>query len=447
MKMQTKKFFSPKKAFTRSLIGALALSLVSPLPAANAIANQTVSCSGGGTFRIENNIVTSSTGCTGAVIIPVGVLQIAESAFNHAPSNGVATGAAISSVVIPSTVTRINRRAFYNATLVTSIAVPNSVTVVGDYAFYGMTSLSNLTIGSGLTEIASGVFSGATSLRSISFPSTVTGIGAGAFSGATSLTAVLIPSTMTFVWDDSFNGATSLNKIYFLGAAPLIGVRAFTNTAPTATAYVTSANLSSFTLTSGKWKGLSVSLGDPIASEFITDSDTTATAAATAAVAKAAAQAAAAQREAEKMKARADVAAAIKNSKDLSVDSFEKADIRGINASNIAAVQAELLALPDASRNDFSQVLRVARKYEVVDIIASDRVSSILPNNLVEIGLIPETSKNKTALAAAVKKLPVEARDSFAEIKAAIEEASALIQKQSDRLAKILAKQSARSGK
>jgi hypothetical protein len=444
MKMQSKKFFSPKKVFTRSLIGALALSIISPLPTANAIANQTVSCSGSGTFRIDNNIVTSSTGCTGAVIIPVGVLQIAESAFNHAPSNGVATGAAISSVVIPSTVTRINRRAFYNATLVTSLAIPNSVTVVGDYAFYGMTSLSNLTIGSGLTEIASGVFSGATSLRSISFPSTVTGIGAGAFSGATSLTAVLIPSTMTFVWDDSFNGATSLNKIYFLGAAPLIGVRAFTNTSPTATAYVTSANLSSFTLTSGKWKGLSVSLGDPTASEFITDSDTAPTAAA---VAKAAAQAAAAQREAEKMKARADVAAAIKNSKDLSVDSFEKADIRGINASNIVAVQAELLALPDSSRDDFSQVLRVARKYEVVGIIASDRVSSVLPNNLVEIGLIPQTSKNKTALATAVKKLPVEARDSFAEIKAAIEEASALIQKQSDRLAKILAKQSARSDK
>jgi hypothetical protein len=249
---------------------------------------------------------------------------------------------------------------------------------------------------------------------------------------------------MTFVWDDAFNGATSLSKIYFLGAAPLIGVRAFSNTAPTATAYVTSANQSRFTLTAGKWKGLSVSLGDPIASEFITDSDTAATAAA---VAKAAAQAAAAQREAEKMKARADVAAAIKNSKDLSVDSFEKADIRGINASNIAAVQAELLALPDSSRDDFSQVLRVARKYEVVGIIASDRVLSILPNNLVEIGLIPETSKNKTALATAVKKLPLEARDSFAEIKAAIEEASALIQKQSDRLTKILAKQSARSGK
>jgi hypothetical protein len=444
MKIQSKKFFSPKKAFTRSLIGALALSIVSPLPAANAIANQTVSCSGGGTFRIDNNIVTSSTGCTGAVNIPVGVLQIAESAFNHAPSNGVATGAAISSVVIPSTVTRINRRAFYNATLVTSLAVPNSVTVVGDYAFYGMTSLSNLTIGSGLTEIASGVFSGATSLRSISFPSTVSGIGAGAFSGATSLTAVLIPSTMTFVWDDAFNGATSLNKIYFLGAAPLIGVRAFTNTSPTATAYVTSANLSSFTLTSGKWKGLSVSLGDPTASEFSTDSDTAATAAA---VAKAAAQAAVAQREAEIRAARINLTAAIKDGKELTVNSFAKAQIYGITASNFEEVQAELLALPVEVRTDINQVLKVARKYEVVGIIASDRVSSILPNNLVEIGLIPETSKNKTALATAVKKLPLEARDSFAEIKAAIEEASALIQKQSNRLAKILAKQSARSGK
>lgn len=445
--MQSKKFFALKGAFTRSLIGALALSLISPLPAATAIANQTVSCSGGGTFRIESNIVTSSTGCIGAVNIPVGVVQIGTSAFNHAVGNGVSTGASVTSVVIPSTVTTIDRRAFYNATSITSITIPNSVTSVGDYAFFGMSSLSNLTIGSGLAEIGSSVFSGASSLRVMSFPSTLTGIGANAFYGATSLTAILIPSTMIFIWDNAFSGATSLNKVYFLGAAPLIGNDAFLNTSVTATAYVTASNRPSFTLTAGKWKGLSVSLGEPTAGEFSTETDPASAAAAAAAEAKAAIQAAAAQREAEIQAARAKILAAIKDAKQLTVDSFVGAQIRGINASNIAEVQAELLALPEEVRSDIKQVLKVARKYEVVGMIASDQVANVLPSAFAEIGLIPEASKNKVALTAAVKNLSPEARDSFTEIKSAIDIASAVIKKRADRLAKVLANQAARSGR
>lgn len=155
----------------------------------------------------------------------------------------------------------------------------------------------------------------------------------------------------------------------------------------------------------------------------------------------------AAKKEAEKQSARANVVAAIKDAKVLTVDSFAKAQIPGITASNIGDVQAELLALPEEARSDINQVLKVARKYEVVGIIASDQVKSVQPNTLVEIGLIPDTSKNKVALAAAIKKLPLEARDSLTEIKAAIEAANAAIQMRSDRLAKVLARQSSRNGK
>ena len=155
----------------------------------------------------------------------------------------------------------------------------------------------------------------------------------------------------------------------------------------------------------------------------------------------------AAKKEAEKQSARANVVAAIKDAKVLTVDSFTKAQIPGITASNIGDVQAELLALPAEARSDINQVLKVARKYEVVGIIASDQVKSVQPSTLVEIGLIPDTSKNKVALAAAIKKLPLEARDSLTEIKAAIEAANAAIQMRSDRLAKVLARQSSRNGK
>jgi hypothetical protein len=168
---------------------------------------------------------------------------------------------------------------------------------------------------------------------------------------------------------------------------------------------------------------------------------------AAAAAAKVAAEAAAAKREAEKQSARADIAAAVKSAKDLTVDSFAKAEIPGVNSSNIEALKAELLALPEESRTDFNQVLKVARKFEIVGNIASDQGQNILPNIFVEVGLISQTSKNKVALVSAVKKLPATARDSYAEIKAAIEAETKRIQARQDRLASVIARNATRANK
>jgi len=163
--------------------------------------------------------------------------------------------------------------------------------------------------------------------------------------------------------------------------------------------------------------------------------------------AKAAAEAAAAKREAEKQAARADITSKLKSAKDLTVDSFAKAEIPGITPTNIAAVQAELLALPEASRTDINQVLKIAHKYEVVGNIGSDQINYLQSNSFVEIGLIPATSKNKVALVAAVRKLPAASRDTYAEIKAAIDAAAKDIQVRSDRLAAIISRNASRNSK
>ena len=160
--------------------------------------------------------------------------------------------------------------------------------------------------------------------------------------------------------------------------------------------------------------------------------------------AKAAAEAAAAKREAEKKAARADITSNLKNSKDLSVETFATAEIAGITATNIASVQAELLALPEESRLDINQVLKVARKYEVVGNIGSDRINYLQSNSFIEIGLIPATSKNKVALVAAVRKLPANARDTYAEIKAAIDVETAKLKTRSDRLSAVISRNSSR---
>jgi len=202
--------------------------------------------------------------------------------------------------------------------------------------------------------------------------------------------------------------------------------------------------LPSRTYVDGQVCGVTTSFSPFTAAPPITVSLVASTAAADAA-AKAAAEAAAAKREAEKKAARADITSNLKNSKDLKVETFVTAEIAGITATNIALVQAELLALPEESRADFNQILKIARKYEVVGNIGSGRINYLQSNSYIEIGLIPATSKNKVALVAAVRKLPESARDTYAEIKTAIDAEAAKIKKRNDRLTAAISRNGSRS--
>ena len=89
------------------------------------------------------------------------------------------------------------------------------------------------------------------------------------------------------------------------------------------------------------------------------------------AAARAASEAAAAKREVEKKAARAEILSKFKSSEKLSLETFKQGEISGITEENIEAVSAEILALPEESRSDITQVLKVAYKYEVVGAIAS----------------------------------------------------------------------------
>jgi hypothetical protein len=157
-------------------------------------------------------------------------------------------------------------------------------------------------------------------------------------------------------------------------------------------------------------------------------------------VARLAAVAATAQREADKSSARALILTKFKSNEKISLETFAQAEINGITAQNIDAVQAEIDALPKESRGDITQILKIARKYEIVGMIASDRVTSVYANNLIEIGLIPAGSKHKAALTAAIKKLPASERSSYEAIKAAIDAELADIQARNNRSKTILSR-------
>ena len=138
--------------------------------------------------------------------------------------------------------------------------------------------------------------------------------------------------------------------------------------------------------------------------------------------------------------ARSEISDKFKRSEKVTIETFRQAEIAGITKENFEAVNAEILALPEQSRSDITQVLKVARKFEVVGIIASDRVKSINSNILIEIGLIPADSKHKAALTAAVKKQTLVERSSYQAIQEAIDQEMASIQNRKDRLKKIVSR-------
>jgi hypothetical protein len=156
--------------------------------------------------------------------------------------------------------------------------------------------------------------------------------------------------------------------------------------------------------------------------------------------ARAAIAAAEQRREFLKKSARESLVKEFKDSGKMTIETFRQAEIAGITAENIAEVQEEILALSDEMRGDIAQVLKVARKYEVVGIIASDRVSTVYSNSLVEIGLIPQESANTSFLTYLVRKLPESERTNYAQIKAVIDSQMIKIQQRQDRFAAVKAR-------
>ena len=79
---------------------------------------------------------------------------------------------ALTSVVIPDSVTSIGYKAFYGCTGLTSVTIGNSVASIGDNAFYGCTGLTSVTIGNSVASIGDYAFYDCTGLTSVVFEDT-----------------------------------------------------------------------------------------------------------------------------------------------------------------------------------------------------------------------------------------------------------------------------------
>ena len=200
--------------------------------------------SGNTTFDSRNNcnaIIKTATntlilGCASSTI-PNTVTTIGEEAFKYSK---------ISSIIIPNSVTKIERYAFQHCTELKSIAIPNSVTTIGNYAFDGCSSMTSVSIGKGTTSISTyGPFEGcplssltvdpenpvydsrdncnaliqtATNtllfgFKSTIIPNTVTTIANSAFQHCVDLTAITIPNSVTTIGRWAFVECPNLTSV------------------------------------------------------------------------------------------------------------------------------------------------------------------------------------------------------------------------------------------
>ena len=412
---------------------------------------------------------------------------IGEYAFNDSPLTsltlnsglrsiepGTFTSSLLTTLTLNSAITSIGEGAFYYAPL-TSLNLNSSLQSIGNDAFRSA-QLETLTLNSSLLTIGNNAFT-SSPLTSLTLNSALTSIGDNAFEAAL-LNSLTLNSSLSTIGNYAFL-SSPLTSVNLNSALTSIGVGAFQSAAPIFTLSRTSENvvpgapitsysissiggaIESFTVSPAIENGLSFDTSTGLISGIPTlaasakvytitgtnsiGSSTRTYTITVAPIVVAAAQlessaTAAAKREAEKLAARAEISDIFKNSEKITLDVFRRADISGVTAKNIDEVQSEILSLNEESRGDIQQIIKVARKYEIVGMIASNQVTRVQSYLFVEIGLIPVDSKNKTSLVNSIRKLPVEKRENLSEIKAAIELATAKIQARNDRLAALISR-------
>ena len=112
----------------------------------------------------------------------------------------------LTSLTLPSNLTKIGENAFKDCSGLTSINLPAGITEIDRNTFWGCSGLTSLTLPAGITEIGGSAFYGCSGLTSLTLPAGITDINYNAFENCTGLTSVTLPSSLNWIGYDAFKG-------------------------------------------------------------------------------------------------------------------------------------------------------------------------------------------------------------------------------------------------
>ena len=111
-----------------------------------------------------------------------------------------------------------------------------------------------------VTKVDDGAFKGNKTVTTVKVPSTVATIGKDAFNGCSKLKTVSIPKNVTKIGKNAFKRCAALTKITLPSKCTKIGANAFNGCKKMKTITIKSTKLTSKSIASGAFKGLSKSV-------------------------------------------------------------------------------------------------------------------------------------------------------------------------------------------
>lgn len=172
---------------------------------------------GGNNSSPEQVVVPEGVTVMGSTKIPQSVTGIIlPSTLKKIESKAFEGYKNLTSIPVPESVTKIENHAFRECTNLTSIVIPGA-TEIGNYAFSLCKNLKSVTLPDNLKKLGDFAFTDCESLSSVEIPAGVTELLQGTFCDCTSLTSVTLPAGLTKIGWRAFDGCDSLKDVWFCG--------------------------------------------------------------------------------------------------------------------------------------------------------------------------------------------------------------------------------------